>query len=102
MNRENQEPEEAKATIPRLHKPPLNDDAYEKKRALLITSKLELGNFKDAVKLTCSDDKPAIQNAETLKALQQIHPTSAADQKHPKPANMNSLQVLRVLPRAKS
>ena len=42
---ENQEPEEVKAIIPRPHKPPLNDDAYEKKRAILIAKKLEFGNF---------------------------------------------------------
>ena len=92
---EKQKPEEAKAVIPRPHKPPLNDDAYEKKRALLITSKLELGNFKDVVELICSNNKPAKHNAETLQTLQRIRPTSAADQKHLKPSYMNLLQVTR-------
>ena len=36
-----------------------------------------------------------MHNAETLKALQKIYPTGAADQKHPKPPRINSLQVTR-------
>ena len=56
---------------------------------------MEFGNFKDDVKLVCSDDKPAMHNAETIEALRKIHPTGAADQKHPKPPHMNSLQVTR-------
>ena len=56
---------------------------------------MELGKFKDAIKLICSDDKPAIHNVETLEALRKIHATSAADQKHPKPPHMNSLLVTR-------
>ena len=72
-----------------------------KKQALLITSKLELSNFKDAVKLICFDDKSVMHNAETLEALQKIHPTDAADQTHPKPSHMNHFK-LHVLPCAKS
>ena len=53
---------------------------------------MELGNFKDAVKFICSDDKPAMYNAKTLR---KIHPISAADQKHPKLPHMNSLEVTR-------
>ena len=63
-NQEPEEPKEAKAVIPRPHKPPLNNDVYEKKQALLITSKLELSNFKDAVKFICSDDMPAMHNQQ--------------------------------------
>ena len=36
-----------------------------------------------------------MHNAETMEALRKIHPTGAADQKHPKPPHMNSLQVTR-------
>ena len=35
--------------------------------------------FKDAVKLICSNDKQAMHNVETLEALRKIHPTGATD-----------------------
>ena len=40
----------------------------------VITSKLKAGNFHAAIRLLCSEDKPASNNAETLEALQAKHP----------------------------
>ena len=51
--------------------------------AAAITSKLEVGNFRTAVRLLCSDDVPAPTNAETRQALQDKHPSAPLD---PKPA----------------
>ena len=60
-------------------------------------NELELNNFKDAVKLIWSDEKPAIHNEETLEAQRKIHPKITADQKHPKQPHMNSLQVTHAI-----
>ena len=48
-----------------------------------MTSKLEEGNFKAAIRLICSDDRPATDSQETLAALQAKHPPSAPDRRAP-------------------
>ena len=49
--------------------------------AAAITSKLEAGNFRAAVRLLCSDDVPASPTAETLEALRAKHSPAPCDRK---------------------
>jgi len=53
------------------------------KLAAAVTSKLEAGNFKAAIRIICSDDAPAPDTSETLKALEAKHPGPAADRRTP-------------------
>ena len=62
----------------RFNKTPRDQDA---RLATAITSKLEAGNFRTAVRLLCSDDVPAPTNAGTLQALQDKHPSAPLDRK---------------------
>ena len=50
-------------------------------RAKAVTSKLEEGNCKAAIRLICSDDRPATDSAETLDALRVKHPPSAPNRR---------------------
>jgi len=47
--------------------------------AKAISSKLEDGNVKAAVRLLCSDDAPAQPSPESLAQLQAKHPAAAVD-----------------------
>ena len=51
--------------------------------AVAVTSKLEAGNFKAAIRLICSDDTPAADTLNTLKALETKHPGPAPDRRPP-------------------
>jgi len=53
------------------------------KLAAAVTSKLEAGNFRAAIRIICSNDTPAPANSETLQALQLKHPTPATDRRPP-------------------
>lgn len=48
-------------------------------RIAAAREKLEAGNFKAAVRILCSDDKPAPVNADTLNALRAKHPPAPHD-----------------------
>jgi hypothetical protein len=49
--------------------------------AKAVSSKLEEGNIKAAVRLVCSEDKPAPNTAETLSALKKKHPPAPPDRR---------------------
>ena len=55
-----------------------NDDSH---LATAITNKLEAGSFRAAIRLLCSEDKPALNNTETLETLRAKHPPAAQDRK---------------------
>ena len=46
----------------------------DNKLAAAVISKLEAGNFREAIRIICSDDKPAVDNAVTYAAWQDTHP----------------------------
>ena len=50
---------------------------------MAVTSKLEDGNYKAAVRLLCSDDTVAPNSLTTLAALQQKHPCAPSDRRNP-------------------
>ena len=76
-----------------------NTREQDTRLAAAITSKLEAGNFRAAVRLLCSDDVPAPTNAETLKALRAKHPPAPHDRK-PTPSSIGSARFehLQVCP----
>ena len=49
--------------------------------AVTITRKLEAGYFQAAIRLMCSEDKHAPNNAKTLAALEAKHPSVGQDRK---------------------
>ena len=51
--------------------------------AATVTGKMEAGNFKAAIWIVCSEDKPAPDTHETLNALEAKHPGPAPDQRTP-------------------
>ena len=63
---------------PTRSKPRNSEDSH---LVTAITSKLEESNFRAAIRLLCSKDKPAPNNAETLEVLQAKHPPAAQDRK---------------------
>ena len=78
----------------------------QSKLAAAVTSKLEAGNFKAAVRIICSDDTMAHDTSETLKALQDKHPCPASDRRpfidprandHFSPVQVSSEDVLKSL-----
>ena len=61
-----------------------------------VTSKLEEGNFKAAIRFICSDDRPATDSPETVAALRAKHPTSAPDRRvpcSPDSARFDAIQI---------
>ena len=46
---------------------------------MAVRSKLEDGNIRGGVHIICSDEKPAVSNVATLKALRERHPPALAD-----------------------
>src|SRR5215467_9303242 len=59
-----------------------------------VTSKMEDGNIKAALRLLCSEDKPAESTDATLAAMIFKHPAAAAIKVAvPDPASFNCLQV---------
>ena len=62
--------------------------------AMAVRSKLEDGNIRAAVRIICSDEKPASNNDATLQALRERHPPAAADRiTLPDPATFDAVQV---------
>ena len=63
-------------------------------RAAAVRSKIEDGNVPVAVRIICSDDKPAIINDGTVQALQFRHPPAPTDRRVlPDPVNYAAIQV---------
>lgn len=56
-------------------------DDKESNVARLVSSKMEQGNFKAAVRIACSDESLAPNNSETLKSLLDKHPASPGDRR---------------------
>src|SRR6218665_103523 len=64
-------------------KPTDNKYDPDKFLASIVASKLEEGNFKSAIRLICSEDKPALDTPETLVALIHNHPSAPIDRRTP-------------------
>jgi hypothetical protein len=70
----------------------------EKYLATVVSMKLEEGNFKAAVRLVCSEDRPAPCSAETLVALTQKHPPAKTDRRPAtNPSSSSRLNALQVM-----
>ena len=54
---------------------------------------MEDGNFKTALRLICSDDTPAIPNAETREALQLKHASKPPDRRDPPQPKQGATQT---------
>ena len=61
----------------RPHSSPRSDEGSA--LATAVRSKLEDGNIRAAVRIVCSDEKPALNNDATLDALRQRHPPASAN-----------------------
>ena len=55
----------------------------ESQLAAAITSKIEVGNMRTAIRLLYSDDKSATTTAKTLEELKKKHPDAPPDRKIP-------------------
>src|SRR6218665_3288936 len=64
-------------------KPRVNKYDPDKFLASIVASKLEEGDFKSAIRLICSEDKPALDTPETLAALKHKHPSAPIDSRTP-------------------
>ena len=60
-----------------------NRDTEDLRLAAAITSKIEAGNMRAAIRLLCSDDKPAAATAKTLEELEKKHPEAPVDRRSP-------------------
>ena len=59
-----------------------------------VTSKIEDGNIKAAIRIICSEDKPALDNKDTFTKLTDKHPKAAHVKKSiPAPETLPALQV---------
>jgi len=80
-----------------VHKPassrlPARSDGLE--LSMAVRSKLEDGNIRAAVRIICSDEKPALTNDATLDALRQRHPPTSVDRSVvPDPSTFNAVSV---------
>jgi len=73
-----------------------SSEEAEQYLAKAVSSKLEEGNIKAAIRLACSEDKPAPNTAETLSALKKKHPPAATDRRpacSPDSARFDPLQM---------
>ena len=62
--------------------------------AAAVRGKLEDGNIKAAVRILCSDDKPAPNDQATLDALQRRHPNAPDDRCNlPNPSTFSAMQM---------
>ncbi len=63
--------------------------------AMAVRSKLEDGNVRAAVRIICSDEKPALNNDATLNALRQRHPPAAVNRiTVPDPSTFDAVHVI--------
>ena len=61
--------------------PPFHKSNASSSLAARVSSKIEDGNIKAAVRLVCSDDTIAPENQDTLEKLTDKHPSAPTDQK---------------------
>ena len=61
--------------------------------AAAVTSKIEEGNLRAAVRILCSDERPAVPSLETIAKLRSKHFVKAADEREPPPLEQSSLTV---------
>ena len=74
--------------------PRRNGESRENILAAAVTSKIEDGNLRAAIRLICSDDAVAPHNAETLAALESKHPKAPPDRELPaRPNDTVAFQV---------
>lgn len=63
-------------------------------RVAAVRSKIEDGNVRAAVRIICSDDKPASVDSDTVQALKLRHPPAPSDRRVlPDPINYTAIQV---------
>ena len=79
---------------------PANSNSFRKKRnaddllAAAVTAKVEDGNLKAAIKILCSDEKPATDTDATYAKLQERHPEPPSDRgPAPDHTNVTAIQV---------
>ena len=68
---------------PYLRRSSHNPKSYNLKLAAAVTSKIVAGNFRAAIRLICSEDKPAPSTADTYEALKRKHPPAPDDRREP-------------------
>ena len=67
----------------RIENPPRNSSGSDAHLAAVVSSKLEQGNFKAAVRLICSEDSPAALSSSTINLLKEKHPAAPANRRPP-------------------
>jgi hypothetical protein len=79
---------------------PANSNSFRKKRnaddllTAAVTAKVEDGNLKAAIRILCSDEKPATDTDATYAKLQERHPKPPSDRgPAPDPTNVTAFQV---------
>jgi hypothetical protein len=93
-NGEPAQPRPAKITKPRF-----NPKRVDDRLASAITSKLEAGHFRVAVRMLCTDDTPAPDSEETLRALEPKHPLAPINRRRASaPAGIPRFQTLQISP----
>ena len=74
--------------------PPRSSRDEAESLAAAVRAKIEDGNIRAAARILCSDEKPAAEDAATLKALKQRHPPVPSDFScPPDPTQFGSIQV---------
>ena len=82
---------------PHLRRSSHNPKSDDLKLAATVTSKIEVGNFRAAIRLICSEDKPAPSTADTYEALKKKHPPAPDDRREPcDPTGNSRFQALQV------
>jgi len=74
----------------------MTESELSRHRANAVTSKLEEGNFKAAIRLVYSDDRPAINSAKTLHSLGANYPCSTPDRRPPCNPESARFEALRI------
>ena len=84
---------------PHLRRPSHNPKSDDLELAAAVTSNIEAGNFRAAIRLVCSEDKPAPSTAVIYEALKKKHPPALDDHREPcNPMGNSRCQALQVSP----
>ena len=82
---------------PHLMRSSHNPKSDDLKLAAAVTSKIEAGSFRAAIRLICSEDKTAPTTADTYEALKKKHPQTPDDRREPcDPTGNSRFQALQV------